>query len=597
MAETKTQWDLPKYFYASLDDPKFVADREAILPKVRAFADAWRDRLAKIQKPEELAEFFEADEKLSKELSKPSHYLYLLGDLDTQDQKVIRLTGEMQVIFVEVGNLLLFISQAWKEIGAAKLFEWADSPALAPYRNAVIQTAESVKRILSEGEEYVLNTQARALSLATDLYEELTGSYEFEIEIDGKKQVMTDAEIRALRESPDRETRRKAFESIRKVYGTKQNQIALGNCYSSVLKSWSSRITLRKYGPIMEPRNVSEELDNEVVDLLLSEVRAAYPLFSRYLKAKKKILGLDTFHNYDVFAPISTKETPCSFEEGLAMHMETMEAFDPEFAAYSKAIFEEGRVDVFPKKGKRGGACAIYDKDLPSFVLLNYTGKLLDVTVISHELGHAIHGNISQVQKDAVYSSPLSLAETASIFSEMLLSEKLREHLTDEERIDFLSNEISDTFSSIFRQVQYVSFEKRAHEAIHSGKELTYADFNVLWREEQVAMSGDAIDFDIPAEEEVGWSTIPHIFHTPFYCYAYSFGNLLVFALYQRYLEVGKPFIKDYKEILAAGGSMRPKDLLAKYGFDITKPEFYRLGLSILEKKVEEFERLAYNPR
>ncbi len=212
-------------------------------------------------------------------------------------------------------------------------------------------------------------------------------------------------------------------------------------------------------------------------------------------------------------------------------------------------------------------------------MLLNYTGKLADVPTLSHELGHAIHGHLSQVQRDSVYGSSLCLAETASIFSEMLLSEKIKTRLSPEEYTDFLSNELFDAFSSIFRQIQYVLFERKAHEMIHSGKELTYHDLNTLWRSEQMKMSGDSITYDVPAEEEIGWATIPHIFNSPFYCYAYAFGHLLVFALYDRYRKEGKSFIADYKNILRAGGSVRPKELLAQYGFDITKPEFYQLGL------------------
>lgn len=592
-----TEWDLPRYFYSSLDDPKLKEDIAAILPKCREFADAWRERLPKISSPEELAEFYRADHEISREISKGPLYLHYLESLDTQNQRVLKMTGELDAVFVEVGNLFLFVSQTWKTVGYDRLMEWADSPALAAHRNAVVQTAESVKRILTEKEEYVLNVKSRPLGLANDLHDELVGSFEFEIEIDGERKTVTDSEIRMMRESPDRETRRKAVESFRKVYGTKSAQITLGNCYSGIVKNWSTKLTLRGYSTVMEPRNVSEELDNSTVDLLMSEVKAAYPLFARYLKAKKAYLGLDSFKNYDVFAPLVSKDIPCALDEGLALHLETMAGFDAEFHDYSKAMFDEGRVDAFPKKGKQGGAFASYDKDSPSFVLLNYTGKLSDVPTLSHELGHAIHGHLSQCQESTVYSSPLCLAETASIFSEMLLSEKIRERLDDEGRANFLSNDLTDAFSSIFRQVQYVSFEKRVHEAVHSGKELTYADYNAMWREEQLLMSLDSIEYDAPAEEEIGWSAIPHIFNSPFYCYAYAFGHLLVFALYERYRQTGKPFVEDYKAILRAGGSMRPKDLLGKYGFDIDDPSFYRLGLAIIERKVEEFEKLAYTPR
>ncbi|MFZ4461836.1 MAG: M3 family metallopeptidase [Patescibacteria group bacterium] len=425
------------------------------------------------------------------------------------------------------------------------------------------------------------------------MHDELVGSFEFEFEKDGKIELLTDSEIRMLRESPDRETRKRAFESVRKVYLSKTVQITLGNVYTSIVKNWSTKITLRGYSTVMEPQNLSEELDNEVVDLLLKEIENAYPLYARYIKAKQKILGLETMMNYDTMAPISTEETPMPLEDGLKLHLDTMKDFDEEFYNFSIDMFENGRVDAFPKKGKRGGAFASYNKDEPSLVLLNYTGKLSDVPTLSHELGHATHGHLSQVQRDSVYNSGLCLAETASIFSEMLLSEKIRTRLTPEEYTNFLSGELFDAFSSIFRQVQYVLFERKVHETIHSGKELTYHDLNVLWREEQLKMSGDSITFDTPAEEEIGWATIPHIFNSPFYCYAYAFGHLLVFALYDRYRRDGKAFVEDYKNILRAGGSVRPKELLARYGFDITKPEFYRLGLGEIERKLVEFEALA----
>lgn len=591
----KTEWDLKRYFYESLDDPKFQSDLADVLPKVREFARKWSEKLKRVGTPEELATFIEEEQTLSESISKPAYYVSYLESLDTQNSRVLKAQGEIDVMFIEAGNLLLFVSQAWKEIGYDRLLEWSKSPALAGHANAVVHTAESIKRILGEKEEYVLNVKSRPLGTAGALHDELVGALEFEIEEDGEKKILTDAEVRALRESPSREIRKKAFESIAAAYLQKPVQIALGASYSGILKNWSSNLTLRGYSSVMEPRNVSEELENEVVELLLSEVKRAYPLFPRYLKAKKKLLGLDSLKNYDVFAPLSTSETPCGLEEGLALHLQTMKDFDAEFHDYSIQIFESGRVDAFPKKGKKGGAFASYSKNSESFVLLNYTGKLLDVPTLSHELGHAIHGKLSQIQNGSVFDSPLCLAETASIFSEMLLSEKIRERLDEKDYAGFLSNEISDAFSTIFRQIQYVSFEKRAHEAVHSGKELTYHDYNQMWREEQLAMSADAVEYELPASEEFGWSSIPHVFNSPFYCYAYSFGHLLVLALYQRYQETGKSFVEGYKDILRAGGSVRPKELLAKYGFDISDPAFYRLGLSILEKKVEEFEALAYN--
>lgn len=294
-----------------------------------------------------------------------------------------------------------------------------------------------------------------------------------------------------------------------------------------------------------------------------------------------------------MIAPLSKIDKQYEFDEAVALHLDTMKDFDQEFHDYSVDMLESGRMDIFPKSGKRYGAFASYRQGEESFVLLNYTKTLNDISTLSHELGHAIHGHLSQGQKPAVYDSPLSLAETASIFSEMLLSEKIKQVLSLEERAEFLNEQLGDFFATIFRQIQYVAFEKRVHEAIASGQELTYHDYNAMWREEQIKMCGTDMAHDVPDTEESGWSMIPHIFASPFYCYAYAFGNILVFALYNRYKQEGKPFIESYKDILRAGGSERPKDLLARHGFDITSPEFYRSAIREVEQLVVEFEELA----
>ncbi len=346
----KTKWDLSRYYYTGLDDPKFITDIAAILPLVDEFARKYEPILGKFTQPSELAAFFDEDEALSKKLTKPAYYLSYLESLDTQNAEVIKQQGEMQSIFIEVSNRLLFVSQAWKSLGYETLMTWSHDPLLVPHANALVSTAESIKRILTEREEYVLNVKSRPLSLANSLHDELVGSFEFEFEEDGKIKFLTDSEIRMLRESPDRQTRMKAFESIRKVYLSKTIQIALGNCYTGIVKDWSTKITLRDYATVMEPRNLSEELDNEVVDLLMNEIEKAYPLYARYIKAKQKILGLDTMMNYDVFAPISNHETPMPLEEGLRLHLDTMKDFDEEFYTYSIDMFENGRVDATPKK-------------------------------------------------------------------------------------------------------------------------------------------------------------------------------------------------------------------------------------------------------
>ena len=584
-----TTWDLPRYFYADRDDPKLKQDIANIRPLAHTFIERWRGKIQTIETATDMRTYLDEYEAFERSIELPSHYFGYLSALDTQDTDLIRRAGELHNIHIELHNEMLFISEEFRTLGEEKLRIWAGDPILPNYRNALIGMADNLKYILPEDQERILGMKMRTLSVPLDLYEEFTGSFQFKIEIDGEEKTVTEEEIRTFRMSPDREVRRRAFASLRSVYNTPQTQIVLGNLYSSIVKDWVSDRDLRGYDTVMSPRNTREELDNQTVDMLIRSVEAAYPLFQRYLRAKQRHMKLDTFASCDIPAPIGTIDRKVPFEEAVALHLDTMKEFDQDFYDYSVDMLTAGRVDVYPKFGKRGGAFASYSKDSPSFVLLNYTEKIRDVSTLSHELGHAIHGHLSQVQKGAVYSSPLSLAETASIFAEMLLAERLKTLLSPAERIQFANERLGDVFATIFRQIQYITFERRVHETLAEGRELTYHEYNTLWRAEQKKMTGTDMAFDVVDADESGWSMIPHIFHTPFYCYAYSFGNILVFALYDRYRR-DPSFVHDYKDILRAGGSERPRELLARYGIDITSPDFYAGALREVERMVEEFE-------
>jgi len=588
-----TSWNLSRYFYSGLDDPKLDTDIKNILPSAENFAKKYEHTFHTFTTPEQITQFYTDYTELSHNLATPSYYLFYCSSLDTQDLDVMKKMGEVEFIYNEASNKLLFIAQGWKQIGYEKIIEWSKEPSLIAYKNDLIWTADGIKYILTEREEYVLNMKSRPLGLAGSLHDELTGSYEFTMHIDGEEKKLTEEEVRSYRQHKERNIRKEAYASLRRVYNNKQNQISLWNIYAAIVKDWTSEIKMRRYAEnVMAQRNISEEMDDVVVNMLLSEVENAYPLYQRFLKAKSKFLWLDTdFSIWDIWAPLGSVDKDFSFEEAYDLHLSVMRDFDDEFYHYSKEMIEEERIDVFPRSWKRGGAFASYRKWEKSFVLLNFTGKLRDVSTISHELGHAIHGHLSQAQEAPVYDSPLSLAETASIFSEMLLGEKVKSLVSKEEYKEYLNERLGDIFATIFRQVQYVIFEKKVHEQIFSGNELSYKDFNTLWRAEQDKLYSGIVKYDTDAESESGWSMIPHIFHSPFYCYAYAFGNILTFALYNK-VQDGSLSIGDYKDILKAWWSERPRELLSRYNIDITSPEFYRAGIREVEKMVQEFEVL-----
>lgn len=588
-----TRWNLARYFYSGLDDPKLWADIANILPITKKFALKYEKTFASLTTPKQIIEFYSDYTTLSHDMATPSYYLFYRSSLDTQDLEVTKKMWEIDYIYTEASNQLLFVAQGWKQIGYDRIIAWANDPKLAKIKNDLFSTAEGLKYILGEWEEKVLNFKSRPLGLAGSLHDELTGSYEFTMTIDDVEKKLTEEEVRSYRQHTDRSIRMEAYQSLRRVYNNKQAQISLGNIYTSIIKDWSAEIKMRGYPDnVMAQRNISEEMDDEVVDMLLSEVEKAYPIYQRFLDAKAKMLWLENdFSVYDIGAPLGTVDKNFTFEEAYNLHLSVMKDFDKDFYDYSLRMIDEERIDVFPATGKRGGAFASYRKWEESFVLLNFTGKLRDVSTISHELGHAIHGHLSQWQEAPVYDSPLSMAETASIFSEMLLGEKIKSLITPEEYREYLNERLGDIFATIFRQVQYVIFERDVHNQIHTGQELTYKELNNLWRVSQDTLYGMAVCHDISAAEESGWSMIPHIFHTPFYCYSYAFGNLLTFALYNK-VQSGELSVEDYKDILRAGGSERPRDLLNKYGIDIASTDFYQSGLREVEKMVEEFEKL-----
>lgn len=593
MNTIKTQWDLSG-FYSSLDDPKFENDLKEVEQLVDTFCTKYKGKI-KLFTEKDFEPYFQDSETIRKKVYVITHYLGYLSSLDTQNQIVIKKEGELEQKFVELSNKQLFISEEFKTIGYDKLMQFSKLKSLEKYSNYFFQKAQSLRYLLDEKTEFALNLKDPCGGSAfNQLYSELTNSFMFPIKKEGKKVLVTESEIRALRHSVNAQERKDAFKSLFNVFGDKKVQITTGNIYSALVKDSTSEVKLRGFSSVMAPRNISEELDDAVVNTLLTEVEKAYPLYHRYLKAKAKFFGQKKLSLYDMYAPLETEKKEYSFDDALKLYLDLIKRFDEEFYTYSKDMFENGRVDVFPKQGKRGGAFASYEQGFESFVLLNHADRIDDVRTLAHELGHAMHGHLSQKQPSQVYDSTLSLAETASVFNELLISTELEKQLSNSEKLGFLAHSLEDFFATIFRQVQYVLFEKRVHQAFYDGKSLTYEDFNLLWREEQEKLLGKSVKFVVKPNQEIGWSTIPHIFRTPFYCYSYAFGNLLSIALYSKYLKEGKSFVPKYKQILSAGGSKRPYELLLEHGFDISKSEFFKTGLDFIEHEVEKFEKLVF---
>jgi len=586
MNNLNTEWQLDKYFYSGITDKKLESDLNLFKSKSNKFLEKYNlNSLVSLSK-EDFLIFLEEEDELTKEINKIFVFLSLTQSLDTQNQEVQKIISKMEKIYSEFSEKFLFINEAYKQMGYESIISMSNMEMFFSFKNSLIRIANDLKHMLEENQEKVYIKLTNASS--SGLREEFITSLEFEV--DGKQ--MTEDEIRALRKSPNREIRQKAFESLAKVYNTKQNQIVLGNLYSTVCKESVANMELRNFKTVMSARNSSEEVSDEAVNTLLEN--NSYELYHKFLDIKAKILNIEKMNIFDVFAPITTEksEEKFLFEDGWKLYCDTISQVDPSLLTFSQDMLEGGRISVFPKKGKSNGAYAQYSKFLPEFILLNWANTTKDVTTLAHELGHAFHGRLARKQKDCVFHAPLTLAETASIFNETLMFETLLDSINDKEQKRILICErLNDIFATISRQISYVSFEKKCHESFAKNEPLTYEDYNRMWLDETKKLFGDNILIDSKVVE-YGWSSIPHIFETPFYCYTYAFGNIISLNLYQNYKNsINKEeFIEKYHRLLAAGGSDTPENLLNSI-FNIKfDNNFYKIAYENIENLIKQLE-------
>ena len=590
--EYKYEWDLNKYFYDNIENPQIKKDLNDVIEKLKDFIKKYKWNIKNFKKEEELLSFYKDDENISIKLNNVFHFLFYKNSLNTQDQQIIKKMMEVENMFIEIQNKLIFIDEEFKSLWKEKLIEFANSPKLENFKYYLLEKAEWLKYLLSGKEEKLLNEYSTVDSQIENLYSEFHNGLVFKI--DWKQ--LTEEEVRSMRASKDPEKRRKAYKSLREKYDEFSSKTVLSNIYSAFVKNWQVNIKVRGYKTVMEPRNKSENMKNEVVDLLMEQVIEHYPLFQRYIDIKAKLLWINLpLPIQDAFAPAVESKTNITKQQAIEIYLNVAKNFDKDFYNYSVDLLKNGRVDFDVKKWKSWWAFASYSKWQESFVLLNFTWKLNDVSTLAHEFWHAIHGHLSQAQPEQTYDSPLSLAETASIFNEMLLSEYLfnDEKLSKQDKIALLENKLQDIFATIFRQIQYVDFERTVHKNIKENKQYWYEDYCKLWRNTQNKMSWDTIKYDVSEEKENGWSMIPHIFHTPFYCYSYAFWNILTFSLYEQYKQKWKAFIQDYKNILKSWGSTPPKELLLRYGIDISKKEFYENAFKQIKNMLDKLEKLV----
>jgi len=586
MAYTLTKWDLGELFPA-FESPELQGAFDNVEEQVASFEGA-RSKLNPDMDAETFLQVVQASEATIRIVSKIYAFTGLSFRADTQDQTAQAYMARVQQFAAEMQNRTLFFSLWWKELddkNAERLMA-----ASGDYRYYLEAMRNFKPYTLGEAEEKVINIKNVTGSNAlVNLYDAITNRYVFKMEVNGEAKELTRGQLMVHAQGADADLRAKAYQELYRVYG--EDGPILGQMYQMRARDWhNENISLRKFSSAISVRNLSNDVPDEAVNALLEVTRKNAKIFHRFFKLKAKLLGVKKLRRYDIYAPVVKSDKEFDFSAAANMVLESFTQFDPRVGELAKRVFDQSHLDNEVRKGKDNGAfCWSVLPEMTPYVLMNYTGRARDVATLAHELGHAIHAMLASHHNTFSFEASLPLAETASTFGEMMLTDKLLSTETDEAvRRDILFKQMDDAFATILRQVYFAIFERQAHEMIQ--KNASVEELSKAYLENLKEEFGDAVE--ISDEFKWEWVSIPHIYHTPFYVYAYAFGQLLVFSLYQQFKAEGESFKPKYLKILSAGGSEAPAKILEEAGVDIRSAEFWQGGFDVLSRMVDELEKL-----
>ena len=573
---------LPAHEGAALE--QVLADLEQQLSQF----EAARERLFPEMAESEFLELMRLYENVYVAVKRLASYAQLWFSEDTQSQEALGFLGQMEQLATEVQNRLLFFSLWWKELD--------EEPArrLTAASGDYAYYLESLRRFkpytLSEPEERIINLKdVNGPDALVKLYEMITNRFSFRMEVDGEVKEMTRDELSVYVRDPAPEVRAAAYQELFRVYGDQGTVLA--QIYAHRVRDWASEnVSLRGFASPVAVRNLSNDIPDPVIQTLLDVCRDNMPVFHRYFRLKAGWLGVDRLRRYDIYAPVGASERTYSFSEAVGMVLDSLNHFSPALADHARRVFIDGHVDSEIRQGKRGGAfCAGVLPGVTPWVLLNYVGRTQDVLTLAHEIGHAVHASMAGHHSTFTFHSALPLAETASVFSEMLMNDRLLRQEDDPAvRRDLLAKVLDDAYATVARQAYFVLFELQAHQQVIEGA--TADDLCKLYLDGLHEQFADAVEVSDDFRWE--WIAIPHIYATPFYCYAYSFGQLLVLALYQQYRNEGASFVPRLLRILSYGGSASPEHIISEAGFDMASRGFWQGGFDVLRGLLNELETL-----
>jgi oligoendopeptidase F len=583
-------WDLSD-LYTAPDAPEVARDLARAEKDAQALKEKCQGKLSEIVKDgNRLGEVIKAYEDLSDLMGKLASYAGLYYYANQADQVRAKFYGDTNEALTRIGTDLIFFELELNQIDEAVLAEAEKAPKLAKYkpwladlrREKPFQLEERLERLFTEKGQ----TSRGAFSR---LFNETMTTLRFPVE--GEKEPLTLEPTLNLLSHPDGARRKAGAEALAKVFTGNLRLFTLITNTLAKDKEISDR--WRGFKDVADSRHLANRVEAPVVDALVASVRAAYPRLShRYYAIKARWLGVEKLNHWDRNAPLPDKpERIFTWKEAEETVLGAYSQFAPEMAATAKEFFDKGWIDAPVREGKAQGAFSA--STVPSvhpYVLMNYQGKPRDVMTLAHELGHGVHQMLAREQGALLAPTPLTLAETASVFGEMLTFRALLAGTKDlREKKAMIAGKVEDMLNTVVRQIAFYTFERKVHEGRRKG-ELTSDQLNQFWLEVQRESLGPAIDFK--PGYEVFWTYIPHFINSPFYVYAYAFGDCLVNSLYGLYQEAHPGFVEKYFELLKAGGSKHHSELLAPFGLDARDPEFWSKGLRVIEGMIDELEAM-----
>ena len=578
------EWNLAD-LYEAPTAPKFASDVTLAEKMAKAFQAEYKEKLAGLD-GKGLAQALADYEAISDLIGRIGSYaqLYYVGN--TTDAERSKFYGDTSSKLTELSTDLLFFELELNLIDDAVLNTALQEPSLAHYKPWIDNLRmEKPYQLDAKLEQLFLEKSQTGAGAFNRLFDETMAGLRFEV----KGEKLTLEPTLNMMQSPDEAVRKEGSDALAKTFGENVKLFTL--ITNTLAKDKAISDQWRGFKDIADARHLSNRVEPEVVAALVAAVRESYPKLShRYYKMKAKWLGKDKLMHWDRNAPLPAEDTnEIAWFDAKAMVLDAYGEFSPEMAQIAGRFFDKNWIDAPTRPGKSPGAFA--HPTVPSahpYVLLNYLGKPRDVMTLAHELGHGVHQVLAAKQGVLMSSTPLTLAETASVFGEMLTFQHLLKNTTDaKKRKALLASKVEDMINTVVRQIAFYTFERKVHEARKLG-EMTPDQINAIWMDVQHESLGDAIEFG-PGYETF-WTYIPHFIHSPFYVYAYAFGDCLVNSLYARYQESSEGFQEKYFDMLKAGGTKHHSELLKPFGLDATDPAFWQKGLSVISGMIDELE-------